>query len=53
MSSDEHYNEPGKMPKPLDDDQPNDMPATQGIFIAMIVVAFFAVAVLMLLQVQG
>jgi hypothetical protein len=53
MSSDEHYNEPGKLPEPLEDDQPNDLPATHGMFIAMIVVAFIALAVLVLLQVQG
>lgn len=52
MSTDEHYNEPGKLPEPLEDDQPNDMPATQGIFIALVVVAFIALIALALLQVK-
>lgn len=52
MSTDEHYNEPGKLPEPLEDEQPNDMPATQGIFIALLVVAFIALIALALLQVK-
>jgi hypothetical protein len=52
MSSDEHYNEPGKLPEPLEDEQPNDLPATHGMFIAVIAVAFIALVVLALLQVK-
>ncbi|MBX2974197.1 MAG: hypothetical protein KF797_13965 [Flavobacteriales bacterium] len=50
MSTDEHYNEPGGLPEPLEDKEPNDMPATKGMFLAVVVVAFIAVAVLVMLQ---
>ncbi len=50
MSTDKHYNEPGGLPEPLEDHEPNDMPATQGMFLAVVVVAFIAIAVLALLQ---
>lgn len=50
MSTDKHFNEPGELPEPLEDNEPNDMPATQGMFIAVVVVAFIALAVLVLLQ---
>ena len=52
MSTDKHYNEPGGLPEPLEDHQPTDMPATLGIFLAVIVVAFIAVTVLALLQIE-
>ena len=53
MSNDEHYNEPGGLPEPLEDNEPNDLPATRGIFYAVVVVAFIALAVLALLQLRG
>lgn len=52
MSTDKHYNEPGGLPEPLEDHEPTDMPATRGIFLAMMVVAFIALAVMALLQVS-
>lgn len=52
MNTDKHFNEPGGLPEPLEDHEPNDMPATRGMFFAVMVVAFIAVAVLALLQVQ-
>ncbi len=52
MSTDEHYNEQGGMPEPLEDHKPTDMPATRGIFVAVLVVAAIAMVVLAVLQVQ-
>lgn len=52
MSSDEHYNEPGGLPDPLEDNEPNDMPATRGMFIAVLILAGIALAVLALYQIQ-
>jgi len=53
MSTDEHYNETGGLPEPLEDHEPNDLPATHGIFYAVVVVAFIALAVLALLQLRS
>jgi hypothetical protein len=39
MATDEHYNEPGELPKPLEDHSGTDMPATRGILWAIVVVA--------------
>lgn len=52
MSTDKHYNEPGGLPEPLEDHEPNDMPATRGIFMAILVVAIIALAVMALLQLE-
>lgn len=40
------------MPEPLEDNKPTDMPATRGIFVAVLVVAAIAMVVLAVLQVQ-
>ena len=52
MSTDEHYNEPGGLPEPLQDHEPTDMPATRGIFLAVVAVGLIALVVLMALQVK-
>lgn len=48
MSTDKHYNEEGKLPGPLEDHEPTDMPATLGIFVMIAIVAAIAVAALAL-----
>ena len=52
MSTDEHYNEPGGLPRPLEDHEPTDMPATRGIFLAVVTVGLIALIVLVILQVK-
>ena len=37
--TDEHYNQPGKLPEPLEDEEPTDLPATKWIFISVLVVS--------------
>ncbi len=48
MATDKHYNEEGKLPEPLEDHEPTDMPATLGIFVMIAIVAAIAVAALAL-----
>lgn len=50
MSTDKHYNEPGGVPEILEDKQPNDMPATLGIPVMILIVAAVAIAALALFQ---
>ncbi|MBP6311763.1 MAG: hypothetical protein KA408_05800 [Flavobacteriales bacterium] len=49
MATDEHYNEPGELIEPLEDPQPTDMPATKGMFVAIIIVAAIGMVTLMVL----
>ncbi len=50
--TDEHYNEQGELPKPLEDEQPTDMPATRWIFV-MVVVAVVGMLAMALLYDRG
>ncbi len=52
MRPDDHYNEPAGLPEELEDHQPNDMPATRGIFITVLVLAAIALGVVALLYHQ-
>jgi len=48
MATDEHYNEQGELPKPLEDHEPNDKPAAESMFVVIAVVAavgFIAAAI--------
>lgn len=48
MATDKHYNEEGKLPEPLEDHEPTDMPATLGMFVMIAIVAAIALAALAL-----
>lgn len=50
MATDEHYNEEGKVPEPLDDHQPTDMPATVGIILMIAFVAVISVMIVFAFQ---
>lgn len=51
--TDEHYNEQGELPEPLEDEQPTDMPATRWIFVMVVVVAVVGMVVMALLYDRG
>lgn len=50
--SDAHYNDHGELPEPLEDDEPTDLPATKWLFVALVVVACIALAVMAYLYEQ-
>lgn len=50
MAMDEHYNDLGGLPKPLEDHEPSDMPATIGVFVAILAVAAISFVVLALFE---
>ena len=51
--TDEHYNEHGELPEPLEDEQPTDMPATKWLFVILVVVAMIAMAGMAYLYEKG
>lgn len=51
--TDEHYNQPGKLPEPLEDEEPTDLPATKWIFISVLVVSVIAMVWLAFLHDKG
>ncbi|HNR55822.1 MAG TPA: hypothetical protein PKJ19_11695 [Flavobacteriales bacterium] len=50
MSTDEHYNESGGLPEPLQDHEPTDMPATRGIFFAVVIVGLIGLVALVVFE---
>lgn len=52
MATDKHFNEPGGLPEPLEDHQPNDKPATISMFVVMAIVAAIAIGALAVYQVM-
>lgn len=53
MALDEHYNEPGAVPEPLEDHEPSDKPASIGIFVAIIALAALGLAALIFFALMG
>ncbi len=53
MATDKHYNEPGAMPKPLEDHRGTDMPATRNMYIVIASVAVLAIVVLIMTTLFG
>jgi hypothetical protein len=51
--TDEHYNEQGELPEPLEDKQPTDMPATKWIFITLVVLGAVGMVVMAFLYDRG
>lgn len=51
--TDEHYNQPGKLPEPLEDEEPTDLPATKWIFISVLVVSAIAIVWMAFLHDKG
>lgn len=50
MATDEHYNEPGIVPEPLEDEQPTDMPATRSMFVVIALLAVLSLVILVTLH---
>lgn len=46
MPTDEHYNEPGGVPEPLEDHEPTDMPATVNMFVVIGALALISLGVI-------
>lgn len=49
MATDKHYNEPGAMPKPLEDRKGTDMPATRNMFKVIAILAVVSVIALVVI----
>lgn len=39
MATDKHYNEKGMLPDQMEDDKPNDLPATRNMFVVIALLA--------------
>jgi hypothetical protein len=53
MPTDEHYNEPGGVPEPLEDHEPTDMPATVNMFVVIGALALISLVVIVVVYLFG